>query len=179
MEILSKTFHCQDVTFPFMYLGLPMGLVRPNLIAFTSLVKKIGCCLTSASMFLSHASRIQLVNLVLSAQPTSYLCTLKLPVVVILQIDKYRRHCLWRGAYLNARKPQNVAWGITCKPKKPGRVKGPQPHSTKWRAPDEKHEQVLQQAQSPLGEPSLRQPLSIGYAPLGFQEKASFGGRIC
>jgi hypothetical protein len=130
-------------------------------------------------MFLSHASRIQLVNLVLSAQPTSYLCTLKLPVVVILQIDKYRRHCLWRGAYLNARKPQNVAWGITCKPKKPGRVKGPQPHSTKWRAPDEKHEQVLQQAQSPLGEPSLRQPLSIGYAPLGFQEKASFGGRIC
>jgi hypothetical protein len=33
------------------------------------------------------------------------MCTLKLPATVIKQIDNYIRHCLWRGAYINDKKP--------------------------------------------------------------------------
>lgn len=36
-----------------------------------------------------------MVNRVLSALPTFYLCTFKVPVSIIEQIDKYRMHFLW------------------------------------------------------------------------------------
>jgi hypothetical protein len=44
-----------------------------------------------------------MVNAVFSSLPTYYMCTLKLPITVIKQIDKLRRHCLWRGADINAK----------------------------------------------------------------------------
>jgi hypothetical protein len=46
--------------------------------------------------------------------------TLKILVEVIRQIDRYRRHCLWLGGDLNARKPPLAAWKLVCKPKKKG-----------------------------------------------------------
>jgi hypothetical protein len=44
-----------------------------------------------------------MVNAVFSSLPTYYMCTLKLPKTVIKQIDKFRRHCLWRGSDINAK----------------------------------------------------------------------------
>jgi hypothetical protein len=44
-----------------------------------------------------------MVNAVFSSLPTYFMCTLKLPKTVIKQIDKFRRHCLWRGADINAK----------------------------------------------------------------------------
>jgi hypothetical protein len=48
-------------------------------------------------MFLSLARRLQMVNLVFSSLPTYFLCTLRISKEIIAQIDKYRKHCLWRG----------------------------------------------------------------------------------
>jgi hypothetical protein len=42
-----------------------------------------------------------LVNLVLYALTTFYLCSFKLPVAVIEQIDKYRKHFLWDRGDVN------------------------------------------------------------------------------
>jgi hypothetical protein len=42
-----------------------------------------------------------LVNLVLYALTTFYLCSFKLPVAVIEQIDKYREHFLWDRGDVN------------------------------------------------------------------------------
>lgn len=36
------------------------------------------------------------------------------------QVDKYRRHLLWRGADLNSHKPSQVQWELVTKPKSEG-----------------------------------------------------------
>jgi hypothetical protein len=39
---------------------------------------------------------------------------------VVKQIDKFRKHCLWRGADINAKGPPKVAWEMVCQPKEEG-----------------------------------------------------------
>ena len=46
--------------------------------------------------------------------------TFSLHKTVIKQIDKYRKHCLWRGADINAKNPPKAAWELVCLPKKEG-----------------------------------------------------------
>jgi hypothetical protein len=77
---LAQSFGCTVGSFPFTYLGLPMGLTKPQVKDYT--------------LHLSYASRLQLVNSVLSSLPTYYMCTLKLPTTVIDIIDKHRKNCL-------------------------------------------------------------------------------------
>jgi hypothetical protein len=38
----------------------------------------------------------------------------------IKKIDKYRKHCLWRGADINAKSPPKAAWEMVCLPKSEG-----------------------------------------------------------
>jgi hypothetical protein len=49
-----------------------------------------------------------------------YMSIFKLHKSVIKQIDKYRKHCLWRGSDINAHKPPKAAWEAVCLPKKEG-----------------------------------------------------------
>jgi hypothetical protein len=105
MELLANAFQYQVGTLPFTYLGLPMAMKKPNLEAFLPLIQKMERRLASTSLFLSQAGRLQMVNIVFSSLHMCYMCTLRLPKTVIKQIDKYRRHCLWRGADINAKKP--------------------------------------------------------------------------
>jgi hypothetical protein len=48
------------------------------------------------------------------------MCSIKLPVDIINQIEKYRRHCLWAGGEVNARKPPLAAWKLVTRPKMKG-----------------------------------------------------------
>lgn len=105
---------------PFLILGIPMGMIKPKLEAFLPLIQRIEKQLVSTSMFLSQVGKLQLANSVFSAMPTIYMCSLKLPSSIITQIDKYRKHCLWRGADINARKLLQAGWALACKPKKQG-----------------------------------------------------------
>lgn len=73
--------------------------------------------LVNFSSFLTEAGRLQLTNAVLTALPTFTMCTYLLPKTVIKQIDKFRKHCLWRGSDLHNRKPSKAAWPLVCKPK--------------------------------------------------------------
>ena len=43
-----------------------------------------------------------------------------LPKTVIKQIDKYRKHCLWRGSDISSKKPSKAAWPLVCLPKPEG-----------------------------------------------------------
>jgi hypothetical protein len=96
MEILSKTFNCSIDSFYFTYLGFLMSMTRPNMASFIPLIQRIERRLTSTSIYLSHARRLQLVNSVFSSLPIFYMCTLKLPTSVIKQINKYRKPtCGW------------------------------------------------------------------------------------
>jgi hypothetical protein len=87
---------------------------------FLPLVQRIERRLTSTSNFLSQAGRMEMVNSVLSALPSCYMEKIKLSPTVIGQIDKYRKHCRWRGADLNAKKPPLVAWKLATRPKSEG-----------------------------------------------------------
>jgi hypothetical protein len=120
MENLASTFGCQIGCFPFTYLDLPMGLTKPKVEHFIPLVQRIERRLVSTSNFLTQAGRLEMVNAVLSALPSFYMSKLKLPSSVVRQIDKYRKHCMWRGADLNARKPPMAAWSLATRPKKMG-----------------------------------------------------------
>lgn len=105
---LARTFNCQTGSLPFTYLGLPLGLQKPKVVDFSPLVSKCERRLIMASSFLNQAGRLQLTNSVLSALPTFTICTFKLQNTVIEQIDKYRRHCLWRGLDIHSKKPPNA-----------------------------------------------------------------------
>jgi len=119
-DLLSRTFGCAKGTLPFTYLGLPLGLTKPRVEDFTPLVNKCERRLASVSTFLSQAGRLELTNAVFSSLPTFYMCTFSLPATVIKQIDKFRKHCLWRGSDINARKQPKAAWELVCQPKEEG-----------------------------------------------------------
>jgi hypothetical protein len=53
LAILANTFHCKVGAMPFTYLGLPLGLKKPNLGEFLPLIQKIERRLASTSVFLS------------------------------------------------------------------------------------------------------------------------------
>ena len=76
---LANAFGCKVGTMPFTYLGLPLGTIKPSLQEFSPLLTRIEKRLSGTSKFLSYNGRLILVNLVLSALPTFYMCCLKLP----------------------------------------------------------------------------------------------------
>lgn len=107
---LAKAFGCMVGAFPFTYLGLPLGLTKPQVKDYAPLICRIERRLSASSQFLSYAGRLQLVNSVISSLPTYYMCSLKLPVTVIEIIDKHRKSCLWRGDDFRKKGYNLAAW---------------------------------------------------------------------
>ena len=106
---LTLTFGCAKGSMPFTYLGLPMGLTKPKVIDFLPLMKRCEKRLAATSMFLSQAGRLELVNSVLTSQTSFVMSTFYLHKTVVKQLDGYRKHCFWRGADLNDKKPPKIA----------------------------------------------------------------------
>jgi hypothetical protein len=120
MDILASVFNCQKGALPFTYLGLPLGTTKPNLEYFLHLMHKIEKRLCCTSTFLSQAGKLEMVNSVFFSSAIYYTATLKLHKGVIEQLDKYRRHCLWRGSDINSKMPSKAAWPMVCTPKRQG-----------------------------------------------------------
>jgi hypothetical protein len=117
---LVSTFGCAKGSLPFTYLGLPLGITKPRIEEFLPFVTKCERRLVSTSMFLSQAGKLEITNTILTALPTFHLCALDIPKGVIKQIDKLRKHCLWRGADINSKKPPKAAWDMVRLPKEEG-----------------------------------------------------------
>lgn len=69
---------------------------------------------------LSQGGKLEWVNLVFSSSPMFHMATLKLHNGIITQLNKYMKHCLWRGSDLSSRKPSKAAWPMVCLPKQQG-----------------------------------------------------------
>jgi hypothetical protein len=82
MEILASTFHCLIGSYPFTYIGLPMGLSKPKVEDFLPFIQRIKKRLLSTSTFLNQAGRLEMVNAVLSALPTFFMGNIKLPPTI-------------------------------------------------------------------------------------------------
>ena len=61
-----------------------------------------------------------MTNAVFTAIQLFHMGTNLLPKTIIKQIDKYRKHCLWRGSNINAKTPPKYAGSIVCLPKTEG-----------------------------------------------------------
>lgn len=75
---LAAVNGCVVGSFPFTYLGLPMGLTKPMIKDYAPLIYRIERRMSATSQYVSYAGRLQLVNFVLSSLPTYFLCSLKL-----------------------------------------------------------------------------------------------------
>jgi len=117
---LANTFGCQLGSMLFTYLGLPLGTTKPSVQDFSPLLNRIERRMSGFSRPLSYDGRLILVNVVLSALPTFYMCSLKIPTQVVKQIDVYRKHCLWSKGDINRKGSCLVAWETAYKPKNQG-----------------------------------------------------------
>jgi len=120
LELLARTFGCAKGTLRFTYLGLPLGTTKPKIIDYLALVSKRERRLGGISSMLNQAGRLQITNVVLSALPTYYMCTLEIPKAVIKQIDKFRKKCLWRGSNVNGRGQPKATCKMVCRAKDEG-----------------------------------------------------------
>jgi hypothetical protein len=117
---LASTFQCKAGQFPFTYLGLPLSLNKPTVQGYLPMVHRVERRLVNTSIFLTHGGKLQLVNSALSYLPAFYKCAIKVPISIINQIDKYRRHCLWRGGDINGNKAPLPSWKLVTRPKRKG-----------------------------------------------------------
>jgi hypothetical protein len=113
---LAGVFDCKVEALPFTYLGLPLGTTKP-LVKDFALVCRVERRMSASSTFLSYLGRLQLVNSVLSSLLTYFMCTIKLPKMVIEAIDKIRKNCLWRGNAIDAKGYNLAAWPTVTVPK--------------------------------------------------------------
>jgi hypothetical protein len=117
---LAATFHCKARTLPFTYLGLPLGVSKPSVQDCLPLTHRIERRLSNTSIFLTQGGKLEMVNSVLSFSVTFYKCSIKVPISILEQLDKYRWHCLWRGGDTTSKKPPLTSWKMVTKPKLKG-----------------------------------------------------------
>ena len=117
MEILTNTPNCKKGSFPFNYLGMPLGLFKPTMEQCLPLVSRVARKLVGLSSFMTLAGTLLLVKSVLNSLIIYFMGCLDVPVTIKTQVIKYLRHCIWRGPDLEDHIPAMVAWSTLCRPK--------------------------------------------------------------
>jgi hypothetical protein len=105
---------------PLTYLGLPLSSTKPSVDEFMPLLNRVEKRMMGVSSLLTYAGRLVMVNSILSALPTYYLCTLKVPASVIHQLYKYRKQCLLDRGDINRKGGYLAAWRKVFLPKEQG-----------------------------------------------------------
>jgi hypothetical protein len=120
VEVMAGTFGCRIQSMPFTYLGFSMGSTKPRVEHFAPLINRAERQLPSIASMLTYASKLQLVNSVLSSLPTFTMCSIDVPVAVLEYFNKARRNCMWHNSDINAKNKPMVAWKKCSKPKRKG-----------------------------------------------------------
>jgi hypothetical protein len=107
---LAGVFGCKLQDMRFTYLGLPMGTTKPRVEHFAILINRVERQLTSISLKLTQAGKLQLVNSVLFSLPTFNMCSVVVPNTVLEDVDMARRHYMWRNSDCNAKSKPLVTW---------------------------------------------------------------------
>jgi hypothetical protein len=114
---LANTIGCSVGSMSFTYLCLPLGTTRPSVDEFSPFLNRIEKHMMGINKLLSYPGRPFLVNSVLSALPTFYMLTLKIPINILDQVDKYRKNSLWNRGDINKKGGCLVAWKKVTRPK--------------------------------------------------------------
>lgn len=96
----------QKRSLPFTYLGSPLGLSKPKVTDFSPLVTKYERRLIATMTFCNQTGHLEISNSEITTMPTFAMSIFHLHAWHrIEKIDKYKRHCIWRGADLDSKKP--------------------------------------------------------------------------
>ena len=116
----ALVMNCRVGTFPFMYLGLPIGGDPRKLDLWKPILNSIHSRLSNwKSKFLSFGGRLILLKYVLSSLPVYFLSFFKAPTGIISSIESILKICFWGGGE-DVRKIAWVAWDSVCLPKEEG-----------------------------------------------------------
>jgi hypothetical protein len=118
--IMAEVFGYQVGTYPFTYLGLPMGTTKPRVEDFSPLVSKVERRIYATVSWLSMAGRATLVDSAVSTIPIYTLCSVKMHITNINSINRARKHGLWRGSNIAGKGKPLVAWDKVTTPKDKG-----------------------------------------------------------
>lgn len=115
-EVLDR-FEGQQVTFPIIYLGLPLTLGRLRVVQVQRVVDNTRNRLAGwQGRLLNPAGRRELVRSVLTAIPIYLLTSLRVPKQLLEDLDKARRRFLWAGDKEISGGKCKVGWPFVAKP---------------------------------------------------------------
>jgi hypothetical protein len=120
IQLLAMEFGCTVGSFPFTYLGLPMGTTRPSIQDLSPLVCRIERKLTASMNLLAYGGRLQLIQSCLQSMPIFFLCSLHIPPGILKPINRIIRHGLWGKKEDGKGKQSLASWEMICKPKSAG-----------------------------------------------------------
>jgi mannosylglycoprotein endo-beta-mannosidase len=70
----ASTLNFKTGSFPFTYLGLPLGITKPTLEYFLPMVSRVDRRLCGIADFLNYGGKLELVKSVLSSLPIFFMC---------------------------------------------------------------------------------------------------------
>ena len=118
--LAADILNCGPLQFPFIYLGMPIGVNPRRKVVWEPLIRKLEAKLNKWNQrSLSMAGRITLINVVLTALPLFYMSFFRAPTAIIKRLTAIQRQFLW-GGNLEGKKIAWVAWNQVCAPKEKG-----------------------------------------------------------
>lgn len=95
---MAQTLGCLNSTFPFVYLGIPVGANMLVKKSWKPIVEKIQAKLSNWKVNTpSFGRRLTLIKSVLGSLPTYYLSIFRAPHGILEDLEKLRRRFLWGG----------------------------------------------------------------------------------
>ena len=119
-ETYIQIFGCREGSFPFKYLGIPMGQHKLTNRDWSQIEERFHKKLSSwKGKLLSAGGRLVLINSVLSSLPMYMLSFFRIPKGVLKKLDYYRSRFYWQCEEHN-KKYRLARWSIFCEPKSVG-----------------------------------------------------------
>lgn len=107
---LARSLHCQNGSFPFTYLGVPVGLNMSLIKNWKPAIDKVAKRLSKwKEKSLSFGGRTVLAKAVLGSIPLYFLSMFRAPATVIKSIEQIRRKFVW-GENSSHKKISWVSW---------------------------------------------------------------------
>jgi hypothetical protein len=79
IQRFALTFGCTIDTFPFTYLGLPMGTTKPKFEDLNPMMDRVQRKLLGCTTWLSYSGRLQMLNAAITPITTYAMCTIRYP----------------------------------------------------------------------------------------------------
>jgi hypothetical protein len=117
MEMACNFLNCIQGSFPFKYLGLPVGANPRRLSTWDPLVISLRKKLNSwRHKHISLGGRLVLINSVLNSLPIFFLSFMRMPVQIAKKVTRIQREFLW-GGVRGGSKLSWIKWRVVCQQK--------------------------------------------------------------